>query len=49
MMALVKWPKIYFNNGSGDYEVYEDWASKLTDVYMDEAGAITDAYMTSAQ
>ena len=30
------------------YNVYEEWAGKLTDVYMEEADHITDAYMNSA-
>lgn len=40
---------VHLTSGSGNYEDYEDWATKLTDVYMEQAELITDAYMTSAQ
>ena len=40
---------VHLTSGSGKYEDYEDWATKLTDVYMEQAELITDAYMTSAQ
>ena len=39
---------VHLTSGSGKYEDYEDWATKLTDVYMEQAELITDAYMTSA-
>lgn len=40
---------VHFKSGTGKYEDYEAWATKLTNVYMDEAQIITDAYMDSAQ
>lgn len=40
---------VHLTSGTGKYEDYEEWATKLTDVYMEQAELITDAYMTSAQ
>lgn len=34
-------------HGSGKYEEYESWSTKLYDVYMEEAQKITDTYMDS--
>lgn len=47
--GVTKMAEVHLTSGSGKYENYEDWATKLTDVYMSEAQAITDAYMASAQ
>lgn len=40
--------KIMYTTGSGKYEEYQDWATKLYDVYEEEASKIYDAYMNSA-
>jgi len=43
-----KMAQLMYTSGSGSYQDYEDWATKLSDVYMTEAQKITDAYMDSA-
>lgn len=43
-----KMAQLMYTSGSGSYQDYEDWATKLNDVYITEAQKITDAYMDSA-
>lgn len=45
--GITEMANFYFNNGSGKYSEYEDWAAKLQDVYMKEAEKITNTYMNS--
>ena len=40
---------VYHYQGSGSYEDYCEWASKLLNVYMEESAKVQDAYMKSAQ
>lgn len=40
--------KVMYTTGSGKYEEYQDWATRLYDVYEEEASKIYDVYMNSA-
>lgn len=47
--GIAEMAKVQLKAGSGKYEEYQDWATKLSEVYTAEAEAISNAYIQSAQ
>ncbi len=41
--------QLMLHSGSGSYDEYQEWSTKLQNVYMDEAAKIQDTYMSSAK
>ena len=47
--GMGKMSDVHYYRGSGSYEEYKEWASKLYIVYEEEASKIQDVYTKSAQ
>lgn len=47
--GITEMARFYYKHGSGSYDEYSEWASKLMDVYMTEASKIQEVYMDSAK
>lgn len=47
--GITEMARFYYKHGSGSYDEYSEWASKLMDIYTAEASKIQEVYMDSAK